>query len=335
MRLWGTGTLEVLGARSTWLWTCCSAPHPSCTCAPSAWTATGQSRRRWATTWSGHRSASSPWSRWCGSYLRSSHSLLSSWPNTTSGSVSWTMRPGTSSHPAWCPSSPRVSSWSWFTVRSTKWPSSAPPPSSWPRTVWRGSPPSRRPASSGRTGPETESPSSQDSSNHQQLGQGELDDIDLEESCCPSDTKPRNHRFTKRRKVEGSDCCPPQSCRLSWASARAPQLYPEQKTPGGATPGGRGQQDQSGPDAGEALHLRAGGGDGGVRALLVPLLLHVQPPRDLQRQLLHPGGTFQPVLLDWLLQQLRESHNIHYFQQGFQEKLQENCMRESQAHITL
>ncbi|XP_062249875.1 alpha-2Db adrenergic receptor [Platichthys flesus] len=77
---------------------------------------------------------------------------------------------------------------------------------------------------------ETESPSSQDSCTRQQ-GQGELDDIDLEESCCTSDTKPRNHRFTKRRKVEGSDCCPPQSCRLSWASARASQLYPEQTTP--------------------------------------------------------------------------------------------------------
>ncbi|XP_033949304.1 alpha-2Db adrenergic receptor [Pseudochaenichthys georgianus] len=77
---------------------------------------------------------------------------------------------------------------------------------------------------------ETESPSSQ-SSGSQQRRQGELDDIDLEESCCPSDTKPRNHRFNKRRKVEGSDCCPPQNCRLSWASARALQLPPEQNHP--------------------------------------------------------------------------------------------------------
>ncbi|XP_032384637.1 alpha-2Db adrenergic receptor [Etheostoma spectabile] len=77
---------------------------------------------------------------------------------------------------------------------------------------------------------ETESPSSQSSGSHQQK-QGELDDIDLEESCCPSDTKPRSHRFSKRRKVEGSDRCPPQNCRLSWASARALQLYPEQKNP--------------------------------------------------------------------------------------------------------
>ncbi|XP_034037849.1 alpha-2Db adrenergic receptor [Thalassophryne amazonica] len=77
---------------------------------------------------------------------------------------------------------------------------------------------------------ETESPSSQ-SSGSQQKTQGELDDIDLEESCCASDIKPRNHRFTKRRKVEGSDCCPPKNCRLSWASARALQLYPEQKNP--------------------------------------------------------------------------------------------------------
>ncbi|XP_075889084.1 alpha-2Db adrenergic receptor [Nelusetta ayraudi] len=75
---------------------------------------------------------------------------------------------------------------------------------------------------------ELESPSSQSSGSHQQR-QGELDDIDLEESCCASDTKPRNHRFAKRRKVEGSECCPPPSCRLSWASARAMHLYPEQK----------------------------------------------------------------------------------------------------------
>lgn len=75
---------------------------------------------------------------------------------------------------------------------------------------------------------EVESPSSLSSGSHQQR-QGELDDIDLEESCYSSDTKPRHHRFTKRRKVEGSECCPPQSCRLSWASARASQPYPEQK----------------------------------------------------------------------------------------------------------
>ncbi|MEQ2256506.1 Alpha-2Db adrenergic receptor [Ilyodon furcidens] len=77
---------------------------------------------------------------------------------------------------------------------------------------------------------EVESPSSQSSGSHQQK-QGELDDIDLEESCCSTDTKPRHHRFTKRRKVEESNCCPPQSCRLSWASARASQPYPEQKNP--------------------------------------------------------------------------------------------------------
>lgn len=80
---------------------------------------------------------------------------------------------------------------------------------------------------------EMESPSSQSSGSHQQNQQGELDDIDLEESCCASDTKTRNHRFSKRRKVEGSECCPPQNCRLSWASARALQLYPEQKNPAG------------------------------------------------------------------------------------------------------
>uniref|UniRef100_A0A8C8FSF8 G-protein coupled receptors family 1 profile domain-containing protein n=1 Tax=Oncorhynchus tshawytscha TaxID=74940 RepID=A0A8C8FSF8_ONCTS len=69
---------------------------------------------------------------------------------------------------------------------------------------------------------EMESPSSQSSEDHHR--QEELDYIDLEESCCASDNKPRNHRFSKRRKVEVSDCCPPQSCRLSWASARRHHL---------------------------------------------------------------------------------------------------------------
>ncbi|CAL8333891.1 alpha-2Db adrenergic receptor [Gadus morhua] len=79
---------------------------------------------------------------------------------------------------------------------------------------------------------ETESPSSQSSGSHQPR-QEELDDIDLEESCCAASSdnnKPRNHRFSKRRKVEGAECCPRQSCRLSWASARASQLFLEQKS---------------------------------------------------------------------------------------------------------
>lgn len=79
---------------------------------------------------------------------------------------------------------------------------------------------------------EMESPSSQSSGSPQQR-QGELDDIDLEENCGASDTKARTHRFSKSRKVEGSENCPPQNCRLSWASSRASQLYPEQKKAGG------------------------------------------------------------------------------------------------------
>ncbi|XP_068181742.1 alpha-2Db adrenergic receptor [Antennarius striatus] len=79
---------------------------------------------------------------------------------------------------------------------------------------------------------ETESPSSQSTGSREQR-QGELDDIDLEESVGPTDTKPRNHRFTKRRKVEGSECCPPQNCRPSWATARALQVPTEQKNPVG------------------------------------------------------------------------------------------------------
>ncbi|XP_061786357.1 alpha-2Db adrenergic receptor [Nerophis lumbriciformis] len=62
---------------------------------------------------------------------------------------------------------------------------------------------------------ETESPSSQSSGSLHPRRRGELDDIDLEESCCASDTKPRSHRG----KPESSG-----NCRVSWASSRA---YPE------------------------------------------------------------------------------------------------------------
>ncbi|XP_076144289.1 alpha-2Da adrenergic receptor-like [Alosa pseudoharengus] len=71
---------------------------------------------------------------------------------------------------------------------------------------------------------EVESPSSHSSGSNQH--QEELDDIDLEESCT-SDNKPKNSRFSKRRKVEGSDCCPKQTCRISWASNRTSQLFQE------------------------------------------------------------------------------------------------------------
>lgn len=102
---------------------------------------------------------------------------------------------------------------------------------------------------------------------------------------------------------------------------------PRAEEPSCATTADRGQQNESGPDAGEAFHLRAGGSHGGVCALLVPFLLYLHPARYLQRQLLHPWRTFQPFLLDWLLQQLSEPNNLHYFQQGFQEILQENHLQ--------
>ncbi|MFT7809976.1 alpha-2Da adrenergic receptor-like [Arapaima gigas] len=73
---------------------------------------------------------------------------------------------------------------------------------------------------------ETESPSSQSSGSNQR--QEELDDIDLEESCG-SESKPRNSRFSKKRRGEGGDCCPKQNCHLSWASNRASQVFQEQK----------------------------------------------------------------------------------------------------------
>ncbi|XP_035290398.1 alpha-2Db adrenergic receptor-like [Anguilla anguilla] len=72
-----------------------------------------------------------------------------------------------------------------------------------------------------------ESPSSHSSgSNHRQE---ELDDIDLEESI-PSDNKIGNSRFSKRNQTEGANYCAKRTCRLSWASSRASQLFQEQIT---------------------------------------------------------------------------------------------------------
>ncbi|TNM98732.1 hypothetical protein fugu_013296 [Takifugu bimaculatus] len=166
-----------------------------------------------------------------------------------------------------------------------------------------------------KDGFEMESPSSQSSGTPQQR-QGELDDIDLEESCGASDTKARTHRFSKRRKVEGSENCPPQNCRMSWASSRASAVVPGAEEPGWAAAD---EQNESGPDARKALHFRPGGGHGGVCPLLVPFFLYLHAARYLQRQVLHSWRTFQPVLLDWILQQLSEPHHLHHFQQGLQE----------------
>lgn len=161
---------------------------------------------------------------------------------------------------------------------------------------------------------EMESPSSQSSGSHPQK-QGELDDIDLEESCCASDTKPSLHQAKESRGI-GQLSTPELPTFLGFSPGVT--TLPGAEEPSWATTAGRSQQDQSGPDAGEALHLRLGGSDGGVCALLVPLLLYLQPACYLQRELLHPRRTFQPFLLDWLLQQFCEPHNLHHFQQGFQ-----------------
>ncbi|XP_026872907.2 alpha-2Da adrenergic receptor [Electrophorus electricus] len=72
---------------------------------------------------------------------------------------------------------------------------------------------------------EMESPSSHSSESNQR--QEELDDIDLEESCA--DNKPKSSRFSKRRKVEGTERCPKDNCRISWATNRASQMCQEQK----------------------------------------------------------------------------------------------------------
>ncbi|XP_020326540.2 alpha-2Db adrenergic receptor [Oncorhynchus kisutch] len=73
---------------------------------------------------------------------------------------------------------------------------------------------------------EVESPSSPSLGGH--MRKGELDDIDLEESCL-ADSKPKNCLFSKRVKVEGANTFPKQSCRVSWASNRNAKLSQEQK----------------------------------------------------------------------------------------------------------
>ncbi|XP_061644366.1 alpha-2Db adrenergic receptor [Phyllopteryx taeniolatus] len=75
---------------------------------------------------------------------------------------------------------------------------------------------------------ETESPSSQSSASPPRR-QGELDDIDLEESCCPSDSKARDKHLGRRGKAEAADGCSSHNCRASWASSRAS----EHKNPAG------------------------------------------------------------------------------------------------------
>ncbi|XP_028668903.1 alpha-2Db adrenergic receptor [Erpetoichthys calabaricus] len=71
---------------------------------------------------------------------------------------------------------------------------------------------------------DNESPSSQSSGGSNQR-QEELEDIDLEESFA-ADKKPRNSRFSKKSKVEGSQ----QDPRLSWASNRGSHLFNEQQS---------------------------------------------------------------------------------------------------------
>lgn len=78
-----------------------------------------------------------------------------------------------------------------------------------------------------KTKSDVESPSSHSSGSNQR--QEELDDIDLEESV-PPDNKIGNSRFSKRNQTEGSSYCAKRSCRLSWASSRASQLFQEQIT---------------------------------------------------------------------------------------------------------
>ncbi|XP_020319619.2 alpha-2Db adrenergic receptor-like [Oncorhynchus kisutch] len=74
---------------------------------------------------------------------------------------------------------------------------------------------------------EVESPSSPSLGGHPR--KGELDDIDLEETCAP-DSKPKKSHFSKRGKVEGANTFTKQSCRAPSASKRNAPLSQDQRT---------------------------------------------------------------------------------------------------------
>ncbi|XP_026855944.1 alpha-2Db adrenergic receptor [Electrophorus electricus] len=72
---------------------------------------------------------------------------------------------------------------------------------------------------------EMTSPSSHSSADQRK---GELDDIDLEESCV-SNNNQKNPRFTKVRKVEGASASPEPNGGLSWASNRTSEMFQERR----------------------------------------------------------------------------------------------------------
>ncbi|KAK6316662.1 hypothetical protein J4Q44_G00120620 [Coregonus suidteri] len=74
---------------------------------------------------------------------------------------------------------------------------------------------------------ELESPSSPSLGGHPR--KGELDDIDLEETCV-ADSKSNKWHFSKRGKVEGANAFTKQSCRAPSASNRNAQLSQDQRT---------------------------------------------------------------------------------------------------------
>ncbi|XP_076836098.1 alpha-2Db adrenergic receptor [Brachyhypopomus gauderio] len=57
---------------------------------------------------------------------------------------------------------------------------------------------------------------------------GELDDIDLEESCV-SNNNQKNTRFTKARRVEGASASPQPNGGVSWASNRTSEMFQERR----------------------------------------------------------------------------------------------------------
>uniref|UniRef100_A0A8B9FA68 Alpha-2B adrenergic receptor n=1 Tax=Amazona collaria TaxID=241587 RepID=A0A8B9FA68_9PSIT len=86
---------------------------------------------------------------------------------------------------------------------------------------------------------------------------------------------------------------------------------------GGAGTGSAEPPEEEGSgEPGEALHLRPGRGHRRLRALLVPLLLPLQPGRALPPALQGPRRRLPVLLLDRVLQQLPQPHHLHRLQPG-------------------
>ncbi|XP_030638500.1 alpha-2Db adrenergic receptor [Chanos chanos] len=75
---------------------------------------------------------------------------------------------------------------------------------------------------------DVESPSSHSSGSNNR--KGELDDIDLEESCVTRSHKQSISRFYTKRKAEPNNVCPKENGGVSWPSSRTAKLFQEPRT---------------------------------------------------------------------------------------------------------